>query len=305
MKGPGSRARAAALASTPAMRLLAIGIVLATAIVAMLAAGLVGRPGASAATLTAPVVVKRSLSTSAAAVRRSPRSRDRRLFERRGHRSSLDSGLDGLRALPCRGDPDRPVEPGRRHAAPYADLPRVPDPRLSSAEGRHTSHPVPAACRHLSRGRAGRTRARTMGSRCSSRRDCPATPAWESSIPHRRSSRGSSAHPSCCGRCSSWQRPCSALWGLRSSSRRSGRRRSSPNAGGCGSPRSSAHFCRSRRRRRAATRRCDGKPSTTSQHAWAISLRRHSSRGHGRSRGGKARPSQRRSPCWRSRCGRP
>ncbi len=65
MKGPGSRARAAALAGTPAMRLLAIGIVLATAIVAVLAAGLVGRPGATAAALSAPVVVKRSLSTSA------------------------------------------------------------------------------------------------------------------------------------------------------------------------------------------------------------------------------------------------
>ncbi len=60
------RARATALAETPAARLLVIGLLLVTAISAVLVAVLVGRPSSTARTLDDPVTVKRSLSTSAA-----------------------------------------------------------------------------------------------------------------------------------------------------------------------------------------------------------------------------------------------
>lgn len=66
MNVPGVRDRTAELAGTPAARVLAIGLVLGTAIAAVLVALLVHQPVSTARVLEAPVTVKRSLSTSAA-----------------------------------------------------------------------------------------------------------------------------------------------------------------------------------------------------------------------------------------------
>ena len=66
MSRAGFRQRAAALADTPAARLLAIGLTLVAAATAVLVIFLVDRPGSTARPLESPITVKRSLSTSAA-----------------------------------------------------------------------------------------------------------------------------------------------------------------------------------------------------------------------------------------------
>ena len=65
MSVAGFRARVAALADTPAARLLAIGLILVAAAAAALVIVLVDRPRSTARPLDDPITIKRSLSTSA------------------------------------------------------------------------------------------------------------------------------------------------------------------------------------------------------------------------------------------------
>ena len=195
------------------MRLLAIGIVLATAIVAMLAAGLVGRPGASAAALTAPVVVKRSLSTSAVlfgdpvgaeidvysndaviaarSIRVSTDFGPFRVAATRIDRSS-QGNVTLLRtriSLECLTRDCLPPKGGTRSSGSR----RLPSP-IARESGTH-------ACSY-------------HGNRCSSRRDLPAA-APRRDRRYRTAARAAvrALTASCCGRCSSWQRPVLGLVG--------------------------------------------------------------------------------------------
>ena len=163
----GGRAR-----ERPAVRLLALGLMLGAALVAVLVA--LARPSAGlvspASSRSSRSSSTRTLSTSAALfgdpleAEVDVHSNDGSIAARSVRR------LDGLQAVPGCGNQGEPLAPGRCLAPAHPDLTRMPDAQLPAADRRSHARSVPAAAVTY-RTRGGKRACSCPGSRCGSPHD--------------------------------------------------------------------------------------------------------------------------------------